>query len=104
MIHMNNKNSGVLILTGIIAALAVVLLAYVILARGPQPVACTQDALICPDGSGVGRVPPECRFAPCPDCTCPDGYVQEGDVCNPACFYVTPKCLAPSIPCSPAAG
>lgn len=29
-------------------------------------VACTQDAKICPDGSSVGRVPPFCKFAPCP--------------------------------------
>ena len=27
---------------------------------------CTADAKICPDGSGVGRVPPSCEFAPCP--------------------------------------
>jgi hypothetical protein len=38
----------------------------------PQPinpdegVACAMDAKICPDGSGVGRVPPTCEFAPCP--------------------------------------
>ncbi len=30
------------------------------------PVACTQDAMICPDGSAVGRVGPNCEFAPCP--------------------------------------
>lgn len=30
-------------------------------------VACTADAKICPDGSGVGRIPPNCEFAPCPD-------------------------------------
>jgi hypothetical protein len=27
---------------------------------------CTMDAKICPDGSGVGRVGPNCEFAPCP--------------------------------------
>ncbi len=27
---------------------------------------CTQDAKICPDGSGVGRIGPDCEFAPCP--------------------------------------
>lgn len=27
---------------------------------------CTLDALICPDGSSVGRVGPRCEFAPCP--------------------------------------
>jgi putative hemolysin len=33
-------------------------------------------------------------------CTCPQGYVQEGDACNPKCYYSTPKCLMPSIRCS----
>ena len=28
--------------------------------------ACTADAMECPDGSYVGRVPPYCLFAPCP--------------------------------------
>lgn len=27
---------------------------------------CQQDAKICPDGTAVGRIPPECEFAPCP--------------------------------------
>ncbi len=31
-----------------------------------QPVACTQEAKLCPDGSYVERVPPNCGFAPCP--------------------------------------
>ena len=31
-----------------------------------EPVACTMEAKICPDGSSVGRVPPDCEFAPCP--------------------------------------
>lgn len=29
-------------------------------------VACTLDAKLCPDGSSVGRVGPNCEFAPCP--------------------------------------
>lgn len=29
-------------------------------------VACTMEALICPDGSGVGRQGPDCQFAACP--------------------------------------
>jgi hypothetical protein len=28
-------------------------------------VACTQEALICPDGSGVGREGPQCEFSAC---------------------------------------
>lgn len=31
-----------------------------------QPVACTADAKLCPDGSAVGRAGPNCEFAPCP--------------------------------------
>jgi len=31
-----------------------------------QPVACTMEARLCPDGTAVGRVPPNCDFAPCP--------------------------------------
>ncbi|MCU0679170.1 MAG: DUF333 domain-containing protein [Planctomycetes bacterium] len=36
-------------------------------AGGPAEVACTMDAKLCPDGSAVGRVAPDCEFAPCPD-------------------------------------
>jgi hypothetical protein len=43
--------------------------------------ACTDDAMVCPDGSSVGRTGPNCEFAPCPGATacdlmakiCPDG-------------------------------
>ena len=31
-----------------------------------EMIACTLDAKICPDGSAVGRVGPNCAFAPCP--------------------------------------
>ncbi len=42
-------------------------------------VACPADAMMCPDGSWVGRTGPDCEFAPCPACkpgdntTAPDG-------------------------------
>ncbi len=32
----------------------------------PEQVACTMEAMICPDGSSVGRSGPNCEFAPCP--------------------------------------
>lgn len=32
----------------------------------PQPIACTMEAKICPDGSAVGRTGPNCEFAECP--------------------------------------
>ncbi len=31
--------------------------------------ACTMDALMCSDGTSVGRIPPDCAFAPCPEPT-----------------------------------
>ncbi len=33
----------------------------------PEPIACTMDAKICPDGTAVGRSGPRCEFAPCPE-------------------------------------
>lgn len=32
----------------------------------PNPIACTADAKLCPDGSYVSRTGPNCEFAPCP--------------------------------------
>lgn len=33
----------------------------------PEPgIACTMEAMQCPDGSYVGRVAPNCQFAACP--------------------------------------
>lgn len=61
--------------------------------------ACTEEALLCPDGSAVSRTGPDCAFSPCPNCTCPQGYRQEGETCNPECYYSTPKCLMPSVKC-----
>jgi hypothetical protein len=34
-----------------------------------NPVACTMEAKICPDGSSVGRQGPNCEFAACPTTT-----------------------------------
>jgi hypothetical protein len=54
---------------------------------------CTMDAKICPDGSVVGRVGPNCEFPPCPapiNCSsfssgnCPRSCMACGDGCiNP---------------------
>jgi hypothetical protein len=32
-----------------------------------QNVQCTAEAMHCPDGSYVGRIPPDCHFAKCPE-------------------------------------
>ncbi len=44
------------------------------------PVACTMDAMRCPDGSFVGRTGPKCEFV------CPDGPSSEG---NEEIFSIT---------------
>ncbi len=50
-----------------IALILALLLAYgCVLLPGRAPGACTAEAKICPDGSAVGRVGPNCEFAPCP--------------------------------------
>lgn len=65
---------------------------YLIRSSCPYTSKCIEEscAVICP------KVPTESQSA----CTCPSGYVQEGDVCNPQCYYSTPKCLMPSIQCT----
>ena len=57
----------------IIALIVLVILGLVVvIAYGnerhtlPKGTACTQDAMICPDGSAVGRTGPLCQFAACP--------------------------------------
>jgi len=32
-----------------------------------EEIFCTLEAKLCPDGSAVGRVGPNCDFAPCPE-------------------------------------
>ena len=63
----------------LIIALVIVIFGYTIYVNWPvadidnnnnpsfeDSVYCTMDAKICPDGSYVGRVGPNCEFAPCP--------------------------------------
>ena len=48
-------------------------------------VACTMDAKMCPDGSYVGRVAPDCEFAPCPKTE-----DDEEQIVGDSCGTVTP--------------
>jgi hypothetical protein len=43
-----------------------------IITPSPDPIQCTTDVKLCPDGSYVGRVAPDCEFAPCPA----DGFME----------------------------
>lgn len=69
-----------------------------------QPVACTDEAKQCPDGSYVGRSGPNCEFAACPDtssgqvCDANTGPCPDGESC-----YVLPnasKAICTSNPCA----
>ncbi len=45
-------------------------------ATNPEPVACTADARVCPDGASVGRTGPNCTFAACPPPNVELGSIQ----------------------------
>ncbi len=45
-----------------------------------KPVACTEEAKLCPDGSAVGRIGPDCEFAECPQA--PIGCTKELKICS----------------------
>lgn len=56
-----------IILIVLLIVLTVTWLGLMFLIGDEEPVACTQDAKLCPDGSYVGRVGPDCEFTLCPD-------------------------------------
>ena len=75
-----------------------------------EQVFCTQEAMVCPDGSYVGRQGPKCEFAPCPSealCeggNCPEvvakttgtikGKVEVGPICPVERIPPDPNCQA----------
>ena len=65
------------------------------------PTACTLEAKLCPDGSYVGRVPPDCEFEACPETQfcdaltpCSGGYecYSFEDEDTPICYIGTDPC------------
>jgi len=52
------------------------------------PIGCTMDVQICPDGTAVGRVAPDCEFKKCPNSTKVDFFCGgiAGKLC-PTGFY-----------------
>lgn len=72
-----------LLLAGYIA-LALVIVGVVYTWKGlgntdSGPVACTQEARLCPDGSTVGRTGPNCEFAQCPDAQLKEDVIYTGN-------------------------
>jgi hypothetical protein len=65
-------------------------------AEGPvEPVACTLEAKICPDGTAVGRTGPHCEFEACPvqDDSDVDVWIHSTDVGQGVSFEY-PKTIA----------
>ncbi len=56
----------------------------------PEPVACTEEAKLCPDGSYVGRTGPQCQFSACPANT-PASTPRSTAIVTPAIPTVSPK-------------
>ena len=78
------RNRKIFIIIIIIAIVVVGVIWF--LTRGEEPVACTMDTKQCPDGSYVGRVPPKCDFAPCPEAENPCAVCINGcDTCPEGC-------------------
>ncbi len=80
------------------------------IATSSEPIICTLDAKVCPDGTAVGRTGPKCEFAACPGETPPNNQVikctpeQKGaEVCielyAPVCASVQIQCI--TTPCEP---
>lgn len=64
---MNEKTKPVVSVVVVILVIAFFIAIYFVNKNNAVgPVACTMDAMECPDGSFVGRVGPDCQFAQCP--------------------------------------
>ncbi len=50
----------------VIMVLSIISVLFLLACTQNTPVACTEEAKICPDGSAVGRTGPNCEFASCP--------------------------------------
>ena len=71
--YLNNKSQrGFVNTTTIVAVVTVIVLGGILASKiavrkvEKEPVYCTQDLKQCPDGSYIGRIPPNCEFAACP--------------------------------------
>lgn len=60
------KNTAIVVGTLAVAVVVALWVVNVHVAKAPSPLACTQEAKLCPDGSAVGRAGPNCEFAECP--------------------------------------
>ncbi len=64
--------------------------------NGSEQVFCTMEALLCPDGSGVGRQAPKCKFSACPNMASITGELQK-DTNGYRLLLLSPVSGVPSI-------
>lgn len=69
--------------------------------KSVQPVACTMEAKICPDGSAVGRTGPKCEFAACPKVIPEPVVVSENTGTITGIVTLSPTCPVERIPPEP---
>lgn len=67
--------------------------------KSTQPIACTMEAKLCPDGGAVGRTGPNCEFAECPVAVTPlvltstiSGTVTLSPICPVERMPPEPQC------------
>ncbi len=51
----------------------------------PGVVGCTKEAMACPDGSSVSRIPPRCEFLACPFGVATNEFLVTESIPNPNC-------------------
>ncbi|MFH0856865.1 MAG: hypothetical protein V1860_03125 [bacterium] len=62
----NSKHKNILlIIFGLLILAGIIYFTWHKKANAPEQVFCTHDVKLCPDGSYVGRIPPDCEFAEC---------------------------------------
>lgn len=82
---MNSTLKTVLSVVGILLVAGAAYMAWKASDRANQ-VACTMEALMCPDGSFVGRSGPKCEFAACPGAASVEGWQMATDIATNISF------------------
>jgi hypothetical protein len=104
-------NKKIIVLIELVTVLIVIIAGIYyyqsISSKQPQTRACTQEAKLCPDGSAVGRIGPNCEFSPCPAaptqetaCLSSGGQATSSLCCKSADDFPN-TCLVGACGCSP---
>ena len=77
-------NSKIKIIIAAVAAVFIGIITwFLVIYKSQEPVSCTMEAKLCPDGSSVGRSGPNCEFTACPEIKTGtiNGKVSIGPLC-----------------------